>query len=234
MHYVTVTNLEVKEPFLLKIKSSPGILVDCKGLAPEFGALNILILWEDTRQRVVRGNLELQCHHEGGKPENSWGSCHQDRIHLKPTHYAYAQYLEALEDVEGALTHYEYLGFQTTTFGPFWWTGRFWGWCFMNSFMVKSTTRWSIWGTIVFCFVSTSFKQIKFEISKIKEFTTLNGFVQIPFTVGKKTSLCYSGTVILLLYSLTFTVHCQSGADPIFVWTMVVMIPYCWWLCTSQ
>jgi len=34
----------------------------------------------------------------------------KDRIHLKPTHYAYAQYLEALEDVEGALTHYEFSG----------------------------------------------------------------------------------------------------------------------------
>jgi len=34
----------------------------------------------------------------------------KDRIHLKPTHFAYAQHLEAVEDVQGALTHYELSG----------------------------------------------------------------------------------------------------------------------------
>ncbi|CAE7303974.1 Ift140 [Symbiodinium natans] len=34
----------------------------------------------------------------------------KDRIHLKPTHYAYAQHCEAVEDVQGALTHYELSG----------------------------------------------------------------------------------------------------------------------------
>ncbi|CAJ1392249.1 unnamed protein product [Effrenium voratum] len=34
----------------------------------------------------------------------------KDRIHLKPTHYAYAQHLEALEDVQAALSHYEFSG----------------------------------------------------------------------------------------------------------------------------
>jgi intraflagellar transport protein 140 len=34
----------------------------------------------------------------------------KDRVHLKPTHYSYAQHLEALEDVEGALRHFELSG----------------------------------------------------------------------------------------------------------------------------
>jgi intraflagellar transport protein 140 len=34
----------------------------------------------------------------------------KDRVHLKPTHFAYAQHLEALEDVQGALNHYELSG----------------------------------------------------------------------------------------------------------------------------
>jgi len=34
----------------------------------------------------------------------------KDRIHLKPTHFAYAQYLEAVEDVQGALNHFELSG----------------------------------------------------------------------------------------------------------------------------
>jgi len=31
----------------------------------------------------------------------------KDRVHLKPTHFAYAQHLEAVEDVQGALSHFE-------------------------------------------------------------------------------------------------------------------------------
>lgn len=34
----------------------------------------------------------------------------KDRVHLKPTHFAYAQHLEALEDVQGALSHFELSG----------------------------------------------------------------------------------------------------------------------------
>jgi len=34
----------------------------------------------------------------------------KDRVHLKPTHYSYAQHLEALEDVEGALRQFELSG----------------------------------------------------------------------------------------------------------------------------
>lgn len=34
----------------------------------------------------------------------------KDRVHLKPTHYAYAQYLESVEDVQGALSHFELSG----------------------------------------------------------------------------------------------------------------------------
>lgn len=34
----------------------------------------------------------------------------KDRVHLKPTHFAYAQHLEALEDVQGALSHFESSG----------------------------------------------------------------------------------------------------------------------------
>eukprot|EP00931_Biecheleriopsis_adriatica_P116716 TRINITY_DN92326_c0_g1_i1.p1 TRINITY_DN92326_c0_g1~~TRINITY_DN92326_c0_g1_i1.p1 ORF type:complete len:1461 (-),score=378.40 TRINITY_DN92326_c0_g1_i1:60-4403(-) len=34
----------------------------------------------------------------------------KDRVHLKPTHFAYAQHLEAVEDVQGALTHFEFSG----------------------------------------------------------------------------------------------------------------------------
>lgn len=34
----------------------------------------------------------------------------KDRVHLKPTHYALAQHLEAMEDVKGALNHYELSG----------------------------------------------------------------------------------------------------------------------------
>eukprot|EP00927_Polykrikos_kofoidii_P019571 TRINITY_DN19165_c2_g1_i1.p1 TRINITY_DN19165_c2_g1~~TRINITY_DN19165_c2_g1_i1.p1 ORF type:complete len:1451 (-),score=223.71 TRINITY_DN19165_c2_g1_i1:186-4538(-) len=34
----------------------------------------------------------------------------KDRVHLKPTHFAYAQHLEAIEDVEGALTNFELSG----------------------------------------------------------------------------------------------------------------------------
>lgn len=34
----------------------------------------------------------------------------RDRLHLKPTHFAYAQHLEAIEDVPGALNHFELSG----------------------------------------------------------------------------------------------------------------------------
>mmetsp|Transcript_42942 Transcript_42942/g.100869 ORF Transcript_42942/g.100869 Transcript_42942/m.100869 type:complete len:1420 (-) Transcript_42942:132-4391(-) len=34
----------------------------------------------------------------------------KDRVHLKPTHFAYAQYLEAVEDVQRALEHFELSG----------------------------------------------------------------------------------------------------------------------------
>eukprot|EP00929_Paragymnodinium_shiwhaense_P007169 TRINITY_DN111109_c0_g1_i1.p1 TRINITY_DN111109_c0_g1~~TRINITY_DN111109_c0_g1_i1.p1 ORF type:complete len:1446 (+),score=370.50 TRINITY_DN111109_c0_g1_i1:64-4401(+) len=34
----------------------------------------------------------------------------KDRVHLKPTHFAYAQHLEAVEDVQSALTHFELSG----------------------------------------------------------------------------------------------------------------------------
>merc|ERR1719482_1715674 len=34
----------------------------------------------------------------------------KDRVHLKPTHFAYAQHLEAVEDVQGALSHFELSG----------------------------------------------------------------------------------------------------------------------------
>merc|ERR1740138_858722 len=34
----------------------------------------------------------------------------KDRVHLKPTHFAYAQHLEAIEDVQGALSHFELSG----------------------------------------------------------------------------------------------------------------------------
>eukprot|EP00928_Gymnodinium_smaydae_P021431 TRINITY_DN1835_c1_g1_i2.p1 TRINITY_DN1835_c1_g1~~TRINITY_DN1835_c1_g1_i2.p1 ORF type:complete len:1445 (-),score=352.81 TRINITY_DN1835_c1_g1_i2:414-4748(-) len=34
----------------------------------------------------------------------------KDRVHLKPTHYAYAQHLEAVEDVRAALNHFELSG----------------------------------------------------------------------------------------------------------------------------
>jgi len=34
----------------------------------------------------------------------------KDRVHLKPTHFAYAQHLEAIEDVKGALSHFELSG----------------------------------------------------------------------------------------------------------------------------
>mmetsp|Transcript_37028 Transcript_37028/g.85483 ORF Transcript_37028/g.85483 Transcript_37028/m.85483 type:complete len:1283 (-) Transcript_37028:63-3911(-) len=34
----------------------------------------------------------------------------KDRVHLKPTHFAYAQYLEAVEDVQHALEHFELSG----------------------------------------------------------------------------------------------------------------------------
>jgi len=34
----------------------------------------------------------------------------KDRVHLKPTHFAYAQHLEAVEDVQGALNHFELSG----------------------------------------------------------------------------------------------------------------------------
>jgi len=34
----------------------------------------------------------------------------KDRVHLKPTHFAYAQHLESIEDVQGALSHYELSG----------------------------------------------------------------------------------------------------------------------------
>jgi len=34
----------------------------------------------------------------------------KDRVHLKPTHFAYAQHLEAIEDVRGALNNYELSG----------------------------------------------------------------------------------------------------------------------------
>lgn len=34
----------------------------------------------------------------------------KDRVHLKPTHFAYAQHLEAIEDVQNALSHFELSG----------------------------------------------------------------------------------------------------------------------------
>merc|ERR1719174_3114417 len=34
----------------------------------------------------------------------------KDRVHLKATHFAYAQHLEAVEDVHGALSHFELSG----------------------------------------------------------------------------------------------------------------------------
>ena len=91
-------------------------------------------------------------------PKIQWDFWYQDRIHLKPTHYAYAQYLEALEDVEGALTHYEYLGFQTTLF--FLWTGRFsryWvvEWFWNEFYDGQITNTMIIWGNLVFYFLST-------------------------------------------------------------------------------
>lgn len=83
---------------------------------------------------------------EPRNPKISIKFWYQDRIHLKPTHYAYAQYLEALEDVEGALTHYEYLGFPNNA-GCFlvnWKVLTIQGGLgdvFLNSMMVRSPTQ---------------------------------------------------------------------------------------------
>lgn len=66
---------------------------------------------EQLLRRCGRFDLLNQLYQAGGQWDKALEVAKtKDRVHLKPTHYAFAQYLEALDDVKGALSHYELSG----------------------------------------------------------------------------------------------------------------------------
>ncbi|CAK9076435.1 unnamed protein product [Durusdinium trenchii] len=94
-----------------------GALRQCHELEPEARLAVVAVhldMIEDAEQLLKQcGRYDLlnQLYQASGSWEKALEVAKtKDRIHLKPTHYAYAQHLEALEDVQGALTHYEFSG----------------------------------------------------------------------------------------------------------------------------
>merc|ERR1719162_1325567 len=66
---------------------------------------------ETLLKRCQRYDLLNQLYQACGEWEKSLEIAKtKDRVHLKPTHFAYAQHLEAMEDVQGALSHFELSG----------------------------------------------------------------------------------------------------------------------------
>jgi len=66
---------------------------------------------ENLLKRCSRYDLLNQLYQACGEWEKSLEIAKtKDRVHLKPTHFAYAQHLEAMEDVQGALSHFELSG----------------------------------------------------------------------------------------------------------------------------